>query len=168
MSFSNIRELVKRATKSEVEKEDEAIASLVRRNPDKKPPRKDLRENVYNTGDPDLQGLGRRDGETHTCLGETGRWVVEGISKGAGYESVSENTYRAERVSKFAYEGSFLLKTSASKEDIAKARETLKDKSYKDPESGKDISFSTAYNRSVHSGSEGLRKSIEGCLFRQG
>ena len=62
VSFSNIRELVKRATKSEVEKEDEAIASLVRRNPDKKPPRKDLRENVYNTGDPDLQGLGRGDG----------------------------------------------------------------------------------------------------------
>ena len=62
VSFRNIRELVRRATKSEAEKEDEAISSLVRRNPKKKPPRKDLRENVYNTGDPDLQGLGRGDG----------------------------------------------------------------------------------------------------------
>ena len=42
-----------------------------------------------------------------------------------------------------------LLKVSASKEQISKAREKLKDKSYKDPESGNDISFSTAYNRSV-------------------
>ena len=62
VSFSNIRELVKRATKSQVEREDEAIASLVRRNPTKKPPRRDLRENVYDTGDTDLEGLGRGDG----------------------------------------------------------------------------------------------------------
>ena len=57
----------------------------------------------------------------------------EGISKGAGYESVSENTYRAERVSKFAYEGSFPIEDLCFKEDIAKARDS-KNKSYKDPE----------------------------------
>ena len=54
-----------------------------------------------------------------------------------------------------------LLKTSASKEDIAKARETLKDKSYKDPESGKDISFSTAYNRSVPQAQKDYAKALK-------
>ena len=50
------------ATKTESEKEDEAVQKLIRRSPKKKPPRKDLRKNrVEISDDPDLQGVGRGD-----------------------------------------------------------------------------------------------------------
>lgn len=49
------------ATKSLAEREDSAIEDLVRVNPEKKPPRKDLRKNKYEIQDPDLTGLGRGD-----------------------------------------------------------------------------------------------------------
>lgn len=50
------------ATKTEAEKEDEAVEKLIRRSPKKKPPRKDLRKNrVQISDDPDLQGVGRGD-----------------------------------------------------------------------------------------------------------
>ena len=54
-----------------------------------------------------------------------------------------------------------ILKTSASKGDIAKARESLKNKSYKDPDSGKSISFSTAYNRSVPQAQKDYAKALK-------
>jgi len=50
------------ATKSVVEREDEEIGALIRRNPKDKPPRRDLRKNRYDIGDSDLEGLGRGDG----------------------------------------------------------------------------------------------------------
>lgn len=50
------------ATKTQAEKEDEAVEKLVRRSPKNKPPRKDLRKNrVQISDDPDLQGVGRGD-----------------------------------------------------------------------------------------------------------
>ena len=87
--------------------------------------------------------------EIRTCLEETGRWAVEGISKGQAMNPYRKILTELRESQNLLTKVASLLKTSASKEDIAKARETLKDKSYKDPESGKDISFSTAYNRSV-------------------
>jgi len=49
------------STKTEIEVEEEKIESLVRRNPKKKPPRKDLRKNRYEMPDRDLDGVGRGD-----------------------------------------------------------------------------------------------------------
>lgn len=50
------------ATKTEAEKEDEAVEKLIRKSPKKKPPRKDLRKNrVEISDDQDLQGVGRGD-----------------------------------------------------------------------------------------------------------
>ncbi len=50
------------ATKTEAEKEDEAVEKLIRKSPKNKPPRKDLRKNrVQISEDPDLQGVGRGD-----------------------------------------------------------------------------------------------------------
>lgn len=50
------------STKTENEIEEERIEGLVRRNPDIKPPRKDLRKNRYEMPDKDLNGIGRGDG----------------------------------------------------------------------------------------------------------
>jgi hypothetical protein len=53
---------VRVATKTEAEKEDEAVEKLIRKSPKKKPPRKDLRKNrVEISDDQDLQGVGRGD-----------------------------------------------------------------------------------------------------------
>ncbi len=53
---------MKRATKTQAEKEDDATEKLIRKSPKKKPPRKDLRKNrVDMSNDPDLQGVGRGD-----------------------------------------------------------------------------------------------------------
>lgn len=50
------------ATKTQAEKEDEAAEKLIRKDPKKKPPRKDLRKNrVEISDDPDLEGVGRGD-----------------------------------------------------------------------------------------------------------
>lgn len=50
------------ATKTEAEKEDEAVEKLIRKAPKSKPPRKDLRKNrVEMSDDPDLKGVGRGD-----------------------------------------------------------------------------------------------------------
>jgi len=55
--------MLKRATKTPAEKEDEATQKLIRKIPKSKPPRKDLRKNrVEMTDDPDLEGVGRGDG----------------------------------------------------------------------------------------------------------
>lgn len=53
------------ATKTQAEKEDEAVEKLIRKAPKKKPPRKDLRKNrVDMSNDQDLQGVGRgHDGD---------------------------------------------------------------------------------------------------------
>jgi hypothetical protein len=50
------------STKTTTEVEEEKIESLVRKNPTKKPPRKDLRKNRYEMPDQDLEGTGRGDG----------------------------------------------------------------------------------------------------------
>ena len=53
---------MKKATKTQAEKEDEAAQKLIRREPKKGPPRDDLRKNRVNMADdPDLQGVGRGD-----------------------------------------------------------------------------------------------------------
>mgnify|MGYP001296993930 CR=1 FL=1 len=50
------------STKTQAEKEDEAVEKLIRKSPKNKPPRKDLRKNrVDMSNDPDLQGVGRGD-----------------------------------------------------------------------------------------------------------
>ena len=61
ISFNNFRSLLRKATKSHAEREDEAIEALIRRDPEKNPPRKDLRENDYKMPDRDLEGIGRGD-----------------------------------------------------------------------------------------------------------
>jgi hypothetical protein len=54
--------MLKRATKTPAEKEDEATQKLIRRSPKSKPPRKDLRKNrVDLSEDNDLEGVGRGD-----------------------------------------------------------------------------------------------------------
>lgn len=50
------------STKSTAEVEEEKIGDLVRKNPENKPPRKDLRKNRYEMPDKDLDGIGRGDG----------------------------------------------------------------------------------------------------------
>jgi hypothetical protein len=66
VSLSELEEIyslmLKMATKTPAEKEDEATQKLIRKDPKSKPPRKDLRKNRVNmTEDPDLDGVGRGD-----------------------------------------------------------------------------------------------------------
>lgn len=59
---SRIASVYMNATKTQAEKEDEAVEKLIRREPKKGPPRKDLRKNrVEISEDPDLKGVGRGD-----------------------------------------------------------------------------------------------------------
>lgn len=55
---------------------------------------------------------------------------------------------------------SALRKRAEDKELLQKARESLKDKKYKDPENNKEISFSTAYNRKVPQAQQDLQKAL--------
>jgi len=50
--------MTRRATKSKAEKEEEEVERLNRRNPTKKPPRRDLRRNRMKEDDPDIEGFG--------------------------------------------------------------------------------------------------------------
>lgn len=53
---------MKVSTKTQSEKEDEAVQKLIRKAPKSKPPRKDLRKNrVEMSDDPDIKGVGRGD-----------------------------------------------------------------------------------------------------------
>jgi len=53
-----------------------------------------------------------------------------------------------------------IKKLAQEKSQLQKARESLKEKKYKDPKNNKDISFSTAYNRKVPQAQEDLQKAL--------
>jgi len=78
------------ATKSPVEKEDEEVERLVRRNPKKKPPRRDLRRNRVEDDDPDTEKPGAdndRDLSKNykkVAARVAERWVRHLMAKGKG------------------------------------------------------------------------------------